>query len=196
MTLSTYDDLQTSIADYIMRSDAPIASFIALAQNDVAVQIKHYRQETTATLSSDTDRVELPADFQDARRILVNGQIARPISAYDTEKRCGEIGYYRSGNSYVFRGYDDSKPLEVELLYSARIPAISESVQSNWLTTYFPAVLFHAALIRAYRWMKDKDAEAMEKASLQEAIAVLAADNARSVNSGNQLQIDFGGPLF
>ncbi|WVT74016.1 hypothetical protein QM996_02560 [Sinorhizobium chiapasense] len=195
MALSNYSELQTAIADYIMRSDAPITSFIALAENDVAPRIKHYMLEQTVELTTTSNAVTLPADFKDARRIVVDGLIPRLTSIYDTTRRLDDIGYYQRGNSYVFLPEQD-EPREVEITYYGRVAALSDAAPTNWLLTTFPAVLFHASLVRAYRWMKDKDAEAMEKQSLEEALATLAADHNRAVNSGNQFEIDFGGPLF
>jgi len=196
MALSSYDELQTSIADYIMRPDAPIASFIALGQADIAPRIKHYLQETVVELTSADNKVTIPADFQEARRIVVDGRIARPTSIYDSKRLVDETGYYQRGNTYVFLP-EQTEPRELEITYYARTPAITASNQTNWLTeNNFGNAIFHAALIRAYRWMKDPDAEAMEKASLQEALALIAEDHHRAVGGGNQFEIDFGGPLF
>lgn len=193
MALNSYDELQTAIADYIMRSDAPIASFIALGQSDIAPRIKHYEQETTVDLISADNKVSLPADFQEARRIVVDGALATPASIYRTDFAAGGVHYFQRGKRYEFLP-TKGEPREVEL---TSIPFLTASNQTNWLTDYnFGNVIFHAALVRAYRWMKDKDAEAMEKASLEEALAAIAADNNRAVNSGNQIEIDFGGPLF
>lgn len=196
MALSTYDEISTAIADYIMRSDAPIASFIALGQADIAPRIKHYLLETVVELTSADNKVTLPSDFQDARRIVVDGEIAKPTSIYRKDFETGSVNYYQRGNTYVFVPEKD-EPRSVEITYYARTPAISASNPTNWLTENgFSAAIFHAALVRAYRWMKDKDAEAMEKASLEEALALIAEDHRRAVGSGNQFEIDFGGPLF
>lgn len=196
MAFNSYDELLSAVADYIMRPEAPIASFIALGQSDIAPRIKHYEQETKVVLTSTDNMVTLPADFQEARRIVVDGVLATPTSIYRTDFAAGGVHYFQRGKRYEFLPAND-KPREVELTYYARTPFISASNQTNWLTDYnFGNAIFHAALVRAYRWMKDKDAEAMEKASLEEALAGIATDNHRAVNSGNQFEIDFGGPLF
>ncbi|QRM54743.1 hypothetical protein [Sinorhizobium sp. BG8] len=196
MAFNSYDELFSAIADYIMRPDAPIASFIALGQSDIAPRIKHYEQETKVTLTSADNMVTLPADFQEARRVVVDGALATPTSIYRTDFSAGCVYYFQRGKRYEFVPAKDV-PREVELTYYARIPFITVTNQTNWLTDYnFGNAIFHASLVRAYRWMKDKDAEAMEKASLEEALAGIATDNSRAVNSGNQFEIDFGGPLF
>ncbi|EXL04299.1 hypothetical protein BG46_25255 [Brucella anthropi] len=192
MAISNYSDLQQTIADYILRPDAPIKSFIALAENDVSVFVRHYMQETQVTLSSSNNEVSLPANFQEARRIVIDGVLAKPVSAYRAILRPGEIGYYQRGNSYVIVPERD-EPRSVELIYYARVPVLSDAEPTNWLLQRFPTVLFHASLVRAYRWLKDPTAEAQEKASLQEAFGVVVADDKRAVTSGNQPTVDFGG---
>lgn len=192
MALSNYSDLQQTIADYILRPDAPIKSFIALAENDVSVVVRHYLQEKEVTLTGAANSVTLPDDFQEARRIIVDGVLATPVSAYDPKMRIGEIGYYQNGNSYVILP-EVEIPRTVKLLYFARVPVLSDAAPTNWLLQRFPAVLFHASLVRAYRWLKDPTAEAQEKNSLGEAFGLLTADHNRAVTSGNQPTVDFGG---
>ncbi|MGO1160842.1 phage adaptor protein [Brucella sp. C7-11G] len=192
MAFSNYLQLQETIADYILRPDAPIKSFIALAENDVSVFVRHYMQEKEVRLTSSGNEVSLPDDFQEARRIVVDGTLATPISAYNGKPKAGEIGYYQRGNSYVIVP-ETNEPRSVSLLYFARVPILSDQANTNWLLERFPSILFHASMARAYRWLKDPTAEAQEKASLGEAFGTLTADHNRAITSGNQPTIDFGG---
>lgn len=196
MAFDTYNEILTAVGDYTMRPDAPIASFIALGQADVAPFIKHYGLETTVTLTSVGNAVELPSDFQEARRVVVDGELANPTSIYRKDFLTGSINYYQKGKQLVFVPASET-PRSVEITYYARFPFIDQNNQINWLTENgFSSVIFHAALVRAYRWLKDKDSEAVEKNSLNEAIANVVADHNRAVNSGNQVEVNFGGPLF
>ncbi|MGV1751539.1 phage adaptor protein [Agrobacterium sp. CG674] len=196
MALNTYDQIKTAVADYIMRPDAPIDSFIALGQSDVAPFIKHYLQEATVNLTTAANAVTLPADFQEARRVVVDGELANPTSIYRKDFIACSDNYYQKGKQLVFVPEKDTSR-SVELSYYARFPFIDTTHPTNWLTENgFSSVIFHAALVRAYRWMKDKDSEAVEKNSLNEAIANVVADHNRATGSGNQVEIDFGGPLF
>ncbi|XUY28553.1 phage adaptor protein [Agrobacterium sp. rho-8.1] len=196
MALDTYEQIKTAIADYIMRPDAPIDNFIALGQQDVAPYIKHYLQETTVNLRTAANAATLPADFQEARRVVVDGELANPTSIYRKDFVACSPNYYQKGKQLVFVP-EKNTSRSVELTYHARFPFIDATRQTNWLTENgFSSVIFHAALVRAYRWMKDKDSEATEKISLQEAIANVVADNSRAISSSNQVEIDFGGPLF
>lgn len=138
MALANYDDLQTNIADYILRPDAPIKSFIALAERDVAPSIKHYLQEKMVTLTSAANAVTLPADFQDARRITIDGVLATPVSAYDPTVQTGEIGYFQRGNTYQIVPAQLANR-SVEIIYYARVPVLSDTAKTNWLiSVHYP----------------------------------------------------------
>jgi hypothetical protein len=189
MALSNYSELQDTIGDYIFRPDAPIKSFISLAETDIRPFIKHYAMETEVTLTSAANAVTRPADFLEARRLFVDGILAKPVSAYGYDLKNGEIGYYQSGSTYKILPEQD-EPRTVVLTYYQRLPALSDAKPTNWLLTDFSAVYLHASLARAYRWLKNPEEEAGEKQSLQEAFSQVAADNARAVNSGNPIELE------
>ncbi|MBW6421609.1 hypothetical protein KX729_09170 [Rhizobium sp. XQZ8] len=197
MALANYNDLQSTIADYALgiTSADPISTFIALGEGDVFTRVKHYLAETTITTSSTANAITLPADFSEARSITVDGIKAKPVSIYGAKLYAGEIGYLQSGNTYVFVPTQET-PRVVELTYYAKPLALSESNPSNWLLTTFPAVYLHASLVRAYRWRRDADSEAAEKASLEEALALLDADHRKAVHSGNPIIMNDGGLFY
>lgn len=189
MAISNYSDLQETVADYIFRSDAPVKSFIARAEGDVQPFLKHYLMETEVTLSSVDNVVALPADFLEARRVLIDGVLAKPISAYGAQLREGEIGYFQSGSGYSIAPAQEA-PRTVTLTYYKRLPALSDAQPTNWLITKFPNVYLAATLVRAYRWLKNPEEEAGEQQSLQEALGEVAKDHARAVNSGNPIELE------
>ena len=56
MALTTYDELKTSIADFLDRDDltSVIPDFITLAEADLNRGLRHWRQEKRATVEIDT----------------------------------------------------------------------------------------------------------------------------------------------
>ncbi|MDT4865439.1 hypothetical protein FQZ97_1002400 [compost metagenome] len=145
--------------------------------------------EAEVTLESVGNVVSLPADFLEARRVLIDGTLAKPISVYGSQLRAGEVGYFQSGNGYSIAP-PQIEPRTVTLTYYKRLPALSDAAPTNWLITKFPNVYLAATLVRAYRWLKNPEEEAGEKQSLQEALAEVAADHARAVNSGNPIELE------
>ncbi|WP_421423428.1 phage adaptor protein [Agrobacterium rosae] len=186
MALQTYDDLKETISDYILRSDAPVASFIALAEADIQPMLKHYMMEHTVVLPAASGRVVFPPDFLEARSIRIDGVVAKPVSAYNAVLYPGEIGYFFDGNAIAFVG-TTTFPVDVELAYYSRVPSLSASNQTNWLLTKFPAVYLHSSLARAYRWLKNTEAEVLEKQTLSEAIGLLGEDHRRAMRGGNTI---------
>jgi len=193
MALSNYSDLQDTISDFIMRpgdTSVPVKSFITLAEGDIAPFIKHYAQEAEVTLATVSNVLTLPTDLVETRRIIVDGVLAKPLSPYNTVPLLpGEIGYFQTGATYTISP-SQTAARSVKLVYYKRVPALSDAATTNWLLTQFPAVYLHASLARAYRWLKDPQAEAGEKQSLAEAMSLVAADNSRVVNSGNPISVE------
>jgi len=193
MAISTYYDLISAIVDWSPEvSDTdPIATFISLAEGDFFPFVKHYMQETTVSLPIVDGKVTLPDDVQDVRKLHIPGYTLKRVSVYTSEIYTGEIGYTTSGNSYVFSGLP-ADPVNVEITYDARPEPLSETNPTNWLLQRYSNVYLHGALVRAYRWRQNAQAEAGEEASLQKALGLLATDHKRFVNSGNAI-VDNGG---
>ena len=178
MAISTYDDLINSIHDYTLRSDSPASLFISMAESDLTTLVKHYLNETIENVPLVSDSITFPNDFLELRSVKAGDFPTRQLGISDTTIYPGEICYRRVGNKLFFVG-DLSQVSTIELVYWARIPALSESNQSNWLLEKFPSVYLHAALAKAYRWAKDDVAEAAEKQSLIDVLSLVAEDDKR-----------------
>ena len=65
MALTTYDELKSSIADFLDRDDLTtvIPDFITLAETKMNREIRHWRMEKRATAVLDTQYSALPNDF-------------------------------------------------------------------------------------------------------------------------------------
>jgi hypothetical protein len=65
MALTTYDELKTSIADFLNRDDltSVIPDFITMAEAEMHRRIRHWRQEKRSTAELDTQYSAIPADF-------------------------------------------------------------------------------------------------------------------------------------
>ena len=84
MSLSTYSDLQTSIANYLARSDltSQIPDFITFAENRLRRELRirqMLKSVTTATVSGD-NTIEIPSDFLQARDFVVMTNPIQPLS--------------------------------------------------------------------------------------------------------------------
>ena len=161
MSLSTYSDLQTSIANYLARSDltSQIPDFITFAENRLRRELRirqMLKSVTTATVSGD-NTVELPSDFLQVRDFVVMTNPIQPLSysspsALSNDPRASEVGvplsYTILANEFQVSPSPDGV-YTVRLLYFATPPYLSSSNTSNVFLTKAPDALLYASLIEA-----------------------------------------------
>lgn len=161
MSLSTYSDLQTSIANYLARSDltTQIPDFITLAENRLRRELRirqMLKSVTTATVSGD-NTVELPSDFLQVRDFVVTTNPITPLSysspsALSNDPRASEVGVPRSYTILASEFQMSPVPdgvYTVKLLYFAAPAYLSSSNTSNVFLTKAPDALLYASLIEA-----------------------------------------------
>ena len=105
MSFATYSDLQTSIANYLARSDltSVIPDFITLAENRLRRELRirqMLKSVTTSTVSGDAT-VEIPSDFLEIRDFVVMTNPIQPLSysspsSLSNDPRTSEVGVPKS----------------------------------------------------------------------------------------------------
>lgn len=161
MSFATYSDLQTSIANYLARSDltSQIPDFITFAENRLRRELRirqMLKSVTTATVSGD-NTVELPSDFLQVRDFVVMTNPIQPLSyvspsALSNDPRASEVGVPKSytilANEFQVSPSPDGV-YTVKLLYFAAPAYLSSSNTSNVFLTKAPDALLYASLIEA-----------------------------------------------
>jgi hypothetical protein len=161
MSLSTYSDLQTSIANYLARSDltSQIPDFITFAENRLRRELRirqMLKSVTTATVSGD-NTIEIPADFLQVRDFVVMTNPIQPLSysspsALSNDPRASEVGvplsYTILANDFQVSPAPDGI-YTVKLLYFSAPVYLSSSNTSNVFLTTAPDALLYASLIEA-----------------------------------------------
>jgi len=164
MALSTYSDLQTTIAAFLHRDDLTdeIPDFIRLAEADLQVRAKLSQWDTSATVSLTTGVGSLPSDFAQAITVtygagdytidyLPNTQ----FDAYAAGDESGEPEYFTiRGTSLRVYPYVTG---DVTLAYTARFTALSNSATTNSLLTLFPDAYLHGSLASAYSFLMNPE---------------------------------------
>lgn len=158
MALTTYAELQTSIAGFLNRDDltAVVPDFITLAEASMQRDLKHWRMEKRATASIDARFSAVPDDFVSPVRFQVGTTDApmQPISVQDMHDRrnardddAGTPCFYALvGDEFEFMP-TPSAALTATLYYRAKVPALSDSNTSNWVLANAPDVYLYGALI-------------------------------------------------
>ncbi|KWV45672.1 hypothetical protein AS026_15820 [Rhizobium altiplani] len=186
MAIQTYSDLLSAIESYTVGAGAPGDLCVMLAEEALRPILTHYRMEKKVTLAVPAgESPTLPADFQEARRILVNGQRVNLLSFQNDNLGC-DLGYVVTGTTLEIRPAP-STDYSVDLYYYERLPSLSTANPTNWLITYFPTVYLRASLAQAYHWLKDFDAEQGEKDLTSDALSAVVKDNLRVTAYGNTI---------
>ena len=167
MALSTFAELKTSIADWLLRTDltSVIPDLITLAEAQMNRDIKHWRMETTTDLSVSTQYTTLPTDFIEATRATLDTSppyrielISRGDMQERRERTSNTTGKpvalaITHGKLEVYPTPDSTYTVEFE--YLARPGALSDSNTSNWVLTYHPDVYLFGALLNAAPYLVD-----------------------------------------
>lgn len=161
MALATYSDLQTSVANYLGRSDltSQIPDFISLAELRLSRDIRTRRmlKTATATMTVGDATVGLPSDFLAIRDVYIQG-LPRTVvsylspSAFSSNARADQAGlpvfYTLRANELEFAPYPDSAYV-VQMLYYFKPTALSASNTSNEFLANYPDALLYASLLEA-----------------------------------------------
>ena len=201
MALTTYSELQDSIADFLNRTDvtSQIKDFIRLAEVGMERDIRHWQMEKRATANLDTQYSLLPNDFREPIRLII------PTSEVHTLEQAGpfEISQRRAeasdtsgrpelyaildGSIEVFPTPDTTYTLEI--LYYKNIDALSATTTNNWLLTNYPDAYLYGSLIHSAPFLAEDQRIQPWSALYQRAIDAINAESDRGKTSGSGRRI-------
>jgi len=195
------EDVDSWLArDDISVSDA-INSIILLAEDYISTDVRLVTQERSTTLMVDGRRVQAPANYLTYRVLFLDGRRLE----YKTPEAIRESPEWRGGGplaSFSIEGGEDDtvqfvfapagtaeNPVEVELLYFARIPSLvangEEDDPTNWLLQNHYSVYLYATLRAAAEWVQEEQLEDRYKAKYDECVARLSrSENRKRFGAG------------
>jgi hypothetical protein len=158
MAITTYSDLQTTIASYLARSDltAQIPDFIRLAETRLRrdLRIRQMMSAATTSTTGGDATVALPSDFLEVRDLVVQTNPVRPVnyispSVFSRNARVTESGvpldYTILATEFKFAPVPDTN-YTIEIVYYATPPFLTDSNSSNVFLANCPDLLLYAAL--------------------------------------------------
>jgi len=201
MSLTTYSELKTSVANYLGRSDltSQIPDFISLAEIRLnrSIRIRQMLKTATATTTGGDPTVGLPSDFLEIRDLHVSGNPRSPLtymspSAFSRDARADESG---KPVFYTMRGAEfELAPIPnttytISMLYYAKPTALSDANTSNVFMANCADALLYGALLEAEPYLMN-DARLQVWSSLyNNAVASLNDSDDASEYSGVPLQM-------
>lgn len=192
MSIATYAELQTAIADFLNRDDltSAIPTFITLAEADIAKKVRHWLQEKKVRAPFDEGFEFLPDDWlatislrnEDGTEIEQVG--VTEMAHLKHVNTTGKPQYYRveAGRIEVFPTPDVS--YNVDLVYYGRIPALSDTATTNWLLTNHPDILLYGSLMHAAPYLGEDARVSIWGGLYASGLQSLQADSDRARHSG------------
>jgi hypothetical protein len=169
MALTTYNELKSSVADWLNRTDltAVVPDFISLAEAQIERTLRTRQMIVRATASIDSEYSAVPADFLETKSIKLNTNPVTPLQFESVDALDSMKGtmYLANGKPLYFGivgGQIRVLPVPdstytAELTYYAKLSKLSSTNTTNWLLTQAPDVYLYGALMQAAPYLKDDD---------------------------------------
>lgn len=183
MALTTYSELQTSIANHLHRDDLTtlIPDFIRLAEDNLTADIVSRSMDVKTNLATvaGTQTVTLPTDMVEMRRLMIVSSYNTVLKYVSPDQLSADYVNNITGVPQVFTIVGQSIELApipdsaytLEITYKQRIPALSDSNTTNWLLTNWPSAYLYGSLIAAVPYIIDDNRLPVFRSLYQEAIA-------------------------
>ena len=166
MPITTYSELQSAIADWLLRDDltSVIPSFIDLAEAKFNRRIRDYRMVSRTTFDVDAEYEDVPADWLQTIRYQLNTSPITTLEYVTPDQAAEERTVFSASGRPKFFTVVGSTFQHVptpdstytgELTYYAKIPALGDAAPTNWLLGVAPDVYLYGALMQAAPYLDD-----------------------------------------
>ena len=191
MSISTYSELKTAIANFLARDDltAQIPDFIRLAEARVSRELETREQEKRATASLEVgdEYIALPTDLREVREVKLN---TNPITVLEYQSPHGLDKSYSSTGNGRPRAYSvvclemKLRPVPdtaytAEIVYIGSLPALSDTNTPIAFTRH-PDLYLYGALTEAYTYLLDEARSSQYDSKFGRIIAEIKVDEERS----------------
>lgn len=201
MSIASYSELQTAVANYLARTDltSQITDFIRFAELRLRreLRIRQMLKSVTSTTTSGDSTVELPSDFLEIRDFVVVATQLQPLtysspSVFSRNARTTDSGkpldYTILANEFQLAPIPDSE-YTVKLLYYSAPEFLSDTNTSNAFMANAPDALLYASLLEAEPYLMN-DARINTWGTMYDrAIATLTKSDESSQYSGVPLSM-------
>ena len=197
----TYDSLVLNVQQFMERNDADfvaqIPNLIALAESNIAAELKTFLQLTVVETTLAENQVVLtkPARWRKTVSMKVNGQpmLIRSqdyVAQYQSESANGQPIYYADYDysNWAFAPKPD-QTYPVEIIYYSEIQPLDATNQQNLFTQIAPQAMLYGTLVQAQGYLKALDKLPVWRQYYNDALAALKKeDNARRVDRNTTVQ--------
>jgi hypothetical protein len=197
----TYNSLVENVQQYMERDDADfvaqIPNLIALAESNIAAELKTYLQliVVETTLAEGQNVLDKPVRWRKTVSMKINGQpvLLRGqdyVAQYLSESEDGQPKYYADYDySHWNFAPTPDQDYPAEIIYYAEIQPLDETNQQNLFTAVAPQAMLYGTLLQAQGYLKALDKLPVWKSYYTDALAALKKeDNSRRVDRNVSVQ--------
>lgn len=200
MAITNYTDLQTSIANFLARSDltAQIPDFIKLAEVRLSRELESRSQEkrVLAQTVAATEYLALPTDLREVREVKLNTspltvlQYKSPSqidSDHPTTGNGKPVSYSIVGDELKLRPVPDTA-YDIEIVYIGEITPLSATNLTNNILTRHPDAYLAGSLVEAYTYLMDEQRAQVYDQKFSRAIDEIRKDENRAQYGSGSLR--------
>lgn len=176
MALGTYTELRSALADWMVGQSVTgqLDGFIALAEAELNRKLRTREMLSRSVATLTTQYAALPADFLEAKNFTatVNGSgvTLRQVTMFEADWRRetlegGTPEYVVvSGTEIEIVPAPAATGTLVEIVYYAKLPALSSTTSTNWLLTRWPDAYLNVCLAHAQPYLANPEMGAFHRA--------------------------------
>jgi len=200
MSIGSYAELKTAIANFLARDDltAQIPMFIQLAEGRMSRELETREQEkrSTATLTSGDEYIALPTDLREVREVKLNTDPVQVLTYYSpssldtsyTSSGGGRPeGFSIVGKEMKIRPVPDDA-YTMEIVYIGSLESISDT-STPTLFLRSPDLYLYGALAEAYAYLLDEARASQYDAKFTRGMEEVKVDEQRAHYGTGSLQI-------
>lgn len=201
MALSTYSELQASVASFLDRDDlaSVVRDFIRLAEADMNRRLRHYHMEYRSTTTISERYSALPRDWLETIRVSIDGDALELVSqskmldvATTYSDTPGQPRFYAHTNGSLEVLPAPDQAYSAQMVFVRQIPPLTDDDPTNWLLDEAPDVYLYGALVHSAPFLQE-DARAQTWSGFYEnALAGLNRASEQGKHSGTGLRMRFG----
>ena len=199
MALSTYNELKTSIANWADRDDltAFIPDFIALAEArfNRELRLRSMEQKDFADTVGGQSNYSLPTNYLQMREFRLNQEPTISLRYVSPEIfEAWNLGqgipkFYTIIANEIRIGPTPAGVYEMEMLFWRKFPALSSTVQANWMISNSPDIYLYGALMEMEPFIQNDERTALWAAGYNRAIETLQLQDDKDRHSGSALTV-------
>ena len=201
MSITTYAELKSAIADFLNRDDltSVIPTFISLAEAGMKRSMRNWRMENRATATLDSQYEALPARFIAPIRLSITSGTTYELSAISqadiadmrekSNNVTGRPRYYAltQGELEFYPTPDGQYTLE--MVYYEAPEALSDTVSSNWVLANFPDLYLYGSLLHSAPYLSDDGRTQIWSSLYQSALEAVLIDEQKAKYGGSGLRM-------